>query len=77
VYIFLGFELLFNDIQSVNQGSVDEQRCLKYCYDDFKCVGVKIKNGYCYTTTNFEPFTADACLPTDKCYSVTGKKKKI
>ena len=60
-----------NDAQSV--GRLDEEKCFQACNDDFACFGVKIKNGICYTTSHFDPLVDDACLSTEKCYSVQSK----
>jgi hypothetical protein len=62
-----------SDSQSINIGNLDESKCFQFCNDDFRCLGVKIRDGNCYTTNAFDPFTGDSCLINEKCYSVTSK----
>jgi hypothetical protein len=59
-----------NDSEIVNVGNLDESKCLQLCNDDLKCLGIKLKNGNCYTTTFFDPFTDETCLSNEKCFSV-------
>jgi hypothetical protein len=59
-----------NDSEIINVGNLDESKCFQFCNDDLKCLGIKLKNGNCYTTTFFDPFTDETCLSNEKCFSV-------
>jgi hypothetical protein len=40
-------------------------------------VSLKLKNGICFTNTNFDPSTATYCLLNEKCYSIQSKMCKF
>ena len=62
-----------NDSQAVYVGAINDASCFQYCSNTTNCLGVKIRNGNCYATSLFDPFTAETCLSSDKCFSVESK----
>ena len=75
IFLTKGNETSFsNDSIIVNVGKLDEIKCFQLCNNDLQCLGFKIKNGNCYTTTFFDPFTDESCLSNEKCYSVSSKE---